>query len=267
MDPMTMMLIFGGLKGLGGILGNHSQNNQLQGMMQQGPGQGEMGLLNLLQNSSQFNPNNSSGTQGFNAGQDALMQMLRASPFDTSGIFSALDPINKRATDTAVADLQANFGSLGERFGGFGAQAEGNLRAQMGETQAAQRAGIQQQTYENAMNRKQGAATQLEQGGLQQNNQALQFLQTLVGGFGAAGQMDQGRANSNAAIMQMIMGGGGGGLGGILGGAGQTGMDMSQLMFMLPMLQNMMGGKTGGSTAAAKSGNTGGMPDWMNFFF
>jgi hypothetical protein len=156
-------------------------------------------------------------------------------------------------------------GSLGERFGSAGATAEANLRAQLENNASLNRANIQFGATEANKNRQQGAATQLEQGGLNESNQMLQFFQQLMGGTQALGGMETGRNNMNLQLLQMMAGLGGGGstAGNTVGGVGQTGGDLSQLMFMLPLLQQMMGGKAGAS--GGRSGGGGGeTADWMS---
>ena len=87
------------------------------------------------------------GTPGFNAGQDSLMQMLRAGPdlglangglqniingggnnYDTSSLFNAIDASGQNALNQQVAQLQGSFGSFGSRLGSAAMNAQGQLR-------------------------------------------------------------------------------------------------------------------------------------------
>lgn len=116
------------------------------------------------------------GVQGFNAGQDALMQMLRrdngaspanpstgfdlqqlsdtGSPFNNSELFAALEPMDQRLIDRNVSQLHASAGSLGERLGSSINRNEAQLREQLGQDVLARNAGIQSQSYEAAQGRR-----------------------------------------------------------------------------------------------------------------
>jgi len=157
--------------------------------------------------------NGATGTQGFNTGQDWLMQALRADPrtsvdvnlnslisqggqpFDTSGLFGALEATNNRRTQEQVSALQASSSGLGQRVGGAKASQEASLRAQLEEQFAAQRAQIGMQAHEAGLGRvmqtlgmqagreaqwdanRQAAAQLLQQGGLAQQGLQLQGTQ------------------------------------------------------------------------------------------
>lgn len=137
------------------------------------------------------------GTQGFNAGQDSYMQLLKSggSPFDTSSMFSALAPLDQRAIDQQVAQLQGSQGSLGSRFGTATADRESNLRRDFLQNITARNAGIQQQSYEAAQGRVANAAGGLQSGGLQQMSLLAQIAQANAGAQNQAGQFNAGSAN------------------------------------------------------------------------
>jgi hypothetical protein len=215
----------------------------------------------------------SSILSSFNPGQDALMQFLRADPskqtsFDTSLAFDNLQALDKRNQDTAIAGLNANFGGLGQRFGTSAMHQTSDLLANMGAQTGARNAGILQSSFESAQQRRmaglgltlQGAQS-LSQGGnamaqlaaqlgianqgntqfyntFNQNNRNTAFQQQLAGlqaGFGMQNANDQ-INNQLFSIMQgMAMP-----QGNAYTAAGSAGMDISQLMLLLPMLK---GGK------------------------
>jgi hypothetical protein len=155
------------------------------------------------------------GTQDFNPGQDALMQMMRSSPayqrdntldatlkqlqtggaFDTTQQFNALGAQSDQDLARQVAQLHASAGSLGQRFGTANQGAEALLRSTATTNLAAQRAQIAQAAYN------QNQATQLSAAGLAggQNQAANQFLAQIfgqqIGAAGTAGGLaQQGRA-------------------------------------------------------------------------
>jgi hypothetical protein len=158
------------------------------------------------------------GTQGVNAGQDALMQMMNKdigaprndflggqlqqlgmgdSQFDNSNLFAAMAPLDQRVIDEQVSQLQGGKGSFGQKFGSQTRKQETDLRSQFAQNITARNAGIQQQSFEAAQGRRMGALGQL--GGLEQfygqmpfQNAALQ-LQAAQG----AGQLGQGSAGLN----------------------------------------------------------------------
>lgn len=204
--------------------GANKRSKQLQqqayGMMQTDPGQAEQALLGLL-------PYIQSGNQSFNAGQDALSQMLRSDPstqrsyvddvlqgiatqddpFAPGGAYSALDAVNQRANQTQVAGLRGGAGSVGQRYGSNFANAEGRMRADMAERDAAGRAGLAQAFTGQRLNaagiaaqrqaQQQGhrlaAAQSSGQLGMGQIGAMLQALQ-------GAGGMEAGRNQYNASL-------------------------------------------------------------------
>lgn len=114
----------------------------------------------------------SAGTPGFNAGQDSLMQMLRAgpqlgtanagvnsviqgqgNPYDTTGLFKAIDASGQNALDQQVAQLQGSFGSFGQRLGSAAMNAQGQLRNNYLLGSNLQKQQIGQQAYGDAQAR------------------------------------------------------------------------------------------------------------------
>jgi hypothetical protein len=138
------------------------------------------------------------GTEGANAGQDALLQMMRASPdyqrdttldetlkrlqtgtgFDTSKEFEALNAQDMLGLNQQVAGLHASAGSLGQRFGTAMGSNEARLRSQFLTNQGARNAQIAQGSFE--ANR----AAQLQAAGLAGGQN--QFLNNFL--LQAAGQ-------------------------------------------------------------------------------
>lgn len=115
------------------------------------------------------------GTQGFNAGQDGLMQLMNkqlqpsqdpslslnlqslnntGDPFNNSDLFKALQPLDQQGIDRQVSDLHGSAGSLGQRFGTAMNRNEGTLRTDIQNNLNARNAQIQQQSYEQAQARR-----------------------------------------------------------------------------------------------------------------
>ena len=191
MDPITLALL--GL-GAAGTLGQawsqdragkraaQSQSairNRAFGMMAPDPFAGEMMLRNFIE-SLNIGGGEAAPTmgEGFNVGQDALMQMLRADggvqmdanltkqleeilaggpSFDTSPLFDALQTQDERRARSATADLRAGASGLGQRFGTALMRAEGDTRAQLAENAGARDASLVQQMWEAAQGRRLGA--------------------------------------------------------------------------------------------------------------
>lgn len=181
---------------------------QLRGAMQQGPsaleqqgagmlGQGGLDLASLLGGAG----------GGFNTGQDALMQMLRAdptaksaetlqsiigaqgNPFDTSGLFDALGVVDERNLNNAAAGLRAGASGLGQRFGGAMLQADTNLRRQALEDTGVRNAGLQYQAHGDAQSRMLQALGMLQGGEMFGAQQGLNIASLLQQGGLAAGQL------------------------------------------------------------------------------
>lgn len=171
---------------------------------------------------------------GFNTGQDALMQMFRASPqpsmdpslslnlqrqgtgadvFDNSALFQALGPMDQRLIDQQVNQLRAQATSLGQLGGGAMMQNEANLRRDLSESIMARNAGIQQQSFEAARNRglqASGLQAQLlgqqNQFGLGAYNAQLQAAQGLSqAALGGAGLGLQGGLTGNQLALQAAL--------------------------------------------------------------
>lgn len=139
---------------------------------------------------------------GFNAGNDALNQVLRGGtdkgadsylrsmmeggglPFDTSDMFSKLGTMDEMNLTKSVAGLRGGAGSLGQRFGSALGDRESSMRSTDLATRGARNAGIQQGSYEAGAGRALGAAGQLND-----NMLRLLGIQTQAGtALNAAGQ-------------------------------------------------------------------------------
>jgi hypothetical protein len=153
------------------------------------------------------------GTQGSNAGQDGLLQMMRrdvsaprdasidpmlqsgTQQFDNSALFRALAPQDNQLLDEQVNQLRGSAGSFGQRFGSEMIKREGNMRQTFANNIAARNAGIQQQSFEAAQGRNlQGAGIQSgrEQFFGQIPFQNAQLQQQAAGQAGQLGQANQG---------------------------------------------------------------------------
>ena len=170
------------------------------------------------------------GTQGQNAGQDALMQMMRRNytptmdptlsmqmnqqlsgpqRFDNTELFGALKAQNAQNLEEQVGQLQGSAGSLGERFGTAMNRNEALMRQRFLTDQSAQFAGLQAQSFEQAQQRllqSLGLGAQREQGlnalGLQGAGQQLSAAQAAQqGGFQGQGYSLQAQlANAQNAL-------------------------------------------------------------------
>jgi hypothetical protein len=131
------------------------------------------------------------GRAGFNTGQDALLQMMRARPtpgmdpsldfqlqrqasgqatFDNSGLFGALAPLDKQLIDQQVSALRGRATSLGQATGSAAFQDESNLRQNLSQQLLARNAQIQSTSFETAQQRALQALG-LQSGNLQAGNQ------------------------------------------------------------------------------------------------
>lgn len=140
------------------------------GMYTYTPQQGNTYAPSLLTNAPLIG-----SSQGQNAGQDSLMQMMRNplqsatdssiapnlaqinsgdTQFNNSDLFKALQPIAQQGLDTQVGQLRGGAGSLGERFGTALNQNEAMLRANVQNTLNLQNAQFAQSSFENAQNRR-----------------------------------------------------------------------------------------------------------------
>lgn len=115
---------------------------------------------------------------GFNVGQDAIMQLLRAdpnkqlgaardqmaglletgNPYNTSEMFAALQPVEDRELNQSLATLRGNAGGLGERFGSAMQTKVNDGVAQLLDNQALRRSQINMDSFENAQGRRLDAA-------------------------------------------------------------------------------------------------------------
>jgi hypothetical protein len=174
---------------------------------------------------------NVTGSQGFNAGQDSLLQMLRrniaptqdqslttglqnaGANFNNTDLFSALAPLDQRMIDQQVAQLQGSVGSLGQRFGTATADREALMRGTFAQNVTARNAQLQSSSFEAAQNRMlQGLGIQaqressLNQLGLQgaaQQGTLAQALQS--GGLQQAGILAQLlQANQGAGLQASL---------------------------------------------------------------
>jgi hypothetical protein len=216
---------------------------------------------------------NTGGIMGnFNVGQDALMQFLRSNPqnqqeFASSQAFDMLQGLDQRNQNQAVNALNANFGSLGSRFGSGAARQTSDLLANMGAQTGARNAGILQSSFENAANRRlqgmglelQGAQGLAQQGGqmaqlaaqlgmANQSNQQFnttfnqgarqQAFQNQMGGIQAGFGMQNANDQYNMGLYS-IMSGMQAPSGNGYQAASQGLGDIGQLMMFLPMLKQM----------------------------
>jgi hypothetical protein len=218
------------------------------GMRQYGPSGVEQMLLGLFNQQGQgrgsaWQPTNIdmssiAGSGGFNMGQDALMQMLRAgpqsnldkslnsilsgggNPFDTSKMFDALGMVDRRNTNQQVADLRGGAGGLGERFGSAMMGAETALRQNVSSDINSRNAQIQAGSHESAQARMLQAAAQLagrdefyaglgsniRQGGLDLGQLMLQANNSQNAAGAQARSMNQQDNAFGAQLLQMLLG-------------------------------------------------------------
>lgn len=230
---------------------NEQQQALLQaaaGMRQYGPSAVEQMLLGLYGKQGQgsgsaWQPSSIdmgalTGGGGFNMGQDALMQMLRAgpqsnldkslnsilsgggNPFDTSKMFDALGVVDRRNTNQQVADLRGGAGGLGERFGSAMMGAETALRQNVSSDINSRNAQIQAGSHESAQARMLQAAAQLagrdefyaglgsniRQGGLDFGQLMMQANNSQNAAGAQARSMGQQENAFGAQLLQMLLG-------------------------------------------------------------
>lgn len=189
--PLPLIPLIGlGASALGSFLGNRAQgqrNRQLQSMF---------GSPSALE---QWGQSMLWGGQGFNTGQDGLMQGMRrdplaqsnnalaaiidaqGNPFDTSELFQSLGVLDNRNLTQSLAGLSAAAPGLGSRFGTANRNAEVRLREQALQDAAARNAGIAMQSHGDAQGRLLQALGLSQQGALGQQAQQNQLLQLLLG--------------------------------------------------------------------------------------
>lgn len=176
-NPFSQMLMsmLGGGAGMGGSTGGRppipGQMSTPGGMSFTPPSMLDPALYSAAGYSPAMIDPSGIGSQGFNTGQDALMQMInRGIPtqqdpmvalglqqagqqFNNSDLFGALAPLDQRLIDQQAAQLQGSAGSLGARFGTAMMEKEGQLRGNFAQNIAARNAGLQQQSFESAAQR------------------------------------------------------------------------------------------------------------------
>lgn len=190
------------------------------------PGQANLNMIPQL--SAQMLTPGAIGSQGFNSGQDALMQMLNRSPgpsvndptlglelqqagqsFNNSDLFGALAPLDQRLIDTQVAGLQGSLGSLGQRFGTTTLDKERQLRSDFAQNIAARNAQLQSTSFENAAQRQLQA---LGQRGTREQFMATLPLQQQAQQLNTAQALQQGGLQQSGLLSQLFQANQGAGL-------------------------------------------------------
>lgn len=224
MDPATLAILGGSLfQGLGGLFGASSADkaqqraleaaqqrwNTLFGLIQprlgQEAGQGEQMLLQILQD-NQFDPDQFFGSEEWNTGQDALMQMLRAEPTGTEELFEAWEPLERRALESAMADAWGQAGGLGQRFGSAMIREEGRVRGEAAENAAARRAQTAVQLQESQAGRQLQAADLLGGRQLGMGQLILQALAQQISGASALAGAEANRSGADAQLLSILAG-------------------------------------------------------------
>ena len=189
---------------LGGVLSQNQQKQNARAQQQQygaamgavqGPSQYEQMLQQWLGQQQGPQAFDLSKQQGFNTGQDALMQMANRDPAaqmqQAQDFIGMLQPQQQLQGIQQMAALNAGVSGLGQRLGSAQSLAQGRLGAQLAAQNNAQNAGIMQQLYsqgqQNQLSAAQGLGqyAQLAQQNAGQNNaQQLAFQQMMQGGYG-----------------------------------------------------------------------------------
>lgn len=169
------------------------------------------------------------GNQGYNVGQDALMQFLRADPAgkmqgtngilqeiaatglpsDLSSIFAAATNVNTANNADLLASVTGTSKSVGQRFGSASQRIAGDTARRLANEQSLQNSQLALQAGEAASNRRLNAASTLGQFQLQGANslvnagqaQSGQLLQALLANQQAdlsAQSLNAGQAQFNA---------------------------------------------------------------------
>lgn len=159
------------------------------------------------------------GTQGFNSGQDALMQMMtrnltptqdptaqlnlqqigqgQGTLYNTSDLFKSIQDQGQMNLNDQVAQLQGSSGSLGQRFGSAEALAEGRLRQNYLTNTNAQEQQIGLQSFQNQQAMRQPALDSLANMQNQQNQLGLQGYQAQGNMASQLGQLGQAGTQMN----------------------------------------------------------------------
>jgi hypothetical protein len=182
--------------------------------------------------------------KAWNSGQDGLMQMLNQDTFDPAQLFASWEPIEQRAMNNALADSFGQASGLGQRFGSAMMREEGRVRGEGAENAAARRQETTVGLHESAQDRRLQAAQGLGNMGSQQAQLMLQFMSAMMGGMQGLGSLGESRGNRELGLLNMLFGfpAGGNAFPGAM-------TDMGGFLAMLPMLQSLMPGGGGGSTA------------------
>jgi hypothetical protein len=208
-----------------------------------------------------------------NTGQDGIMQQMRngpedqvqqdvintlmgisqtGDPFDTSEMFKALGLQDARTRDESVATLRAGASGLGQRFGSASGRAEADLLSELADQTALRNAGIQMQSYESAQGRRQQALGGVLQATNAQEAEQMALAQLMQSVFGQLMGAEQGRNSFNAQLLSAASG-----MGGVQAPSATPGAvgDIGNLLFMLPMFEQLMNpDRRPASTAAASTG-------------
>lgn len=177
--------------------------------------------------------------QNINSGQDSFLQYLRSDPtalkpfqFDASQAFKDLQAQDTLNTNDQINQLRSGAGSLGARFGSGFAAREAMLRSRITAANDARNAGIEQSSFNNALN------AGMSDFNSSRTNQ-LQLLSLLQGGGLAQQQFAAGPAGTGNML-------------------GQAGGDIGSLLTLLSYLN-----KSGGTGAKP---TTPILPSTVNYF-
>lgn len=210
MDPITMALIASGVS-----TGVNALSNWSAGRRQNRETRRRENFLTPYLNQD-FMARLQAPGSGFNTGQDALMQMLRAgptsvaetnlnqlattgSPFDTTEVFKTLTNLDDRQRKKALADVRATTGGLGQRFGSAMVREEGDILSQLLDQSSARNAQIAMGSHEAAQGRRLTATGQLNQ-----REQLLAGIANMLSG-NAVNAQSAGQ-NSQAQLLSLLFG-------------------------------------------------------------
>jgi hypothetical protein len=160
--------------------------------------------------------------QGFNVGQDALMQFLRADPSsrmegtngvlqeiaatglpsDLSSVFAAANQVNSVNNADLLSQVTGRAGSVGQRFGSASQRIAGDTARRLANEQALQNSQLALQAAEAASGRRLSAASQLGSFGLQGQQLQLQGANQLMAGSQARTQLGLQAALANQQNQQ-----------------------------------------------------------------